>query len=220
MPPKEFDINKELRENSFRVAIFGSARVPEEAQVFKETHELAYQIAQMGADLITGGGPGLMEAAATGHTAGDTNGEVESIGLNIRLPFEQKPNEGLDVMETHDRFSTRLDDFMLLSNAVVVMPGGVGTCLEFFYTWQLIQVNHICKIPVILVGEMWRTLIHWVIDQPLKKGYLSSGDLDFIVVVDKAEEAVELIKKAKEEFESNDDHCVNWKKYCKVQGEA
>lgn len=220
MAPKELDLDKVLRKGSFRVSIFGSARIPEEDPIYKETFSLASEIAKMGADLITGGGPGLMAAASEGHTAGDPDNVVQSIGLNIRLPFEQEPNEGLDVMETHERFSTRLDDFMLFSNVVVVMPGGVGTCLEFFYTWQLIQVNHICKIPVILVGEMWKDLIKWVIDQPLRHGYLDSDDLGAIVVVDHAEEAIEVIKEAQEKFnEADGDVCVNWKKYCKVQGE-
>jgi uncharacterized protein (TIGR00730 family) len=217
MTPEPFDIKKELRENEFRVSIFGSARIPKEDPIFKQAYKLAYSIADAGMDLVTGGGPGLMEAAATGHRAGDVSGEAHSIGLNIRLPFEQKPNAGLDSMNTHERFSTRLDEFMMLSNAVVVMPGGVGTCLEFFYTWQLMQVNHICKIPIILIGDMWHNLIKWVIDNPLKHGYMSSGDLDTVICIDTADEAFEIIQTAKAEFDKNGgkDVCLNWRKYGK-----
>jgi len=216
MTPKPFDIDKELLKNEFRVTIFGSARIPESDPIYKDTFELAKGVGEMGLDLITGGGPGLMEAASKGHQAGDKDGKSHSIGLNIILPFEQKPNESLDAVSNHERFSTRLDDFMLLSNVVVVMPGGVGTCLEFFYTWQLIQVKHVCRIPVILVGEMWRQLIFWAIDNPLKDGYLDAKDMESIVVVDDAQEALEVIKKAKKHHEElGPDVCVNWKEYGK-----
>lgn len=216
MTPVPFDIDKELLKNEFRVTIFGSARIPESDPIYKDTFELAKGVGEMGLDLITGGGPGLMEAASKGHQAGDKDGKSHSIGLNIILPFEQKPNESLDAVSNHERFSTRLDDFMLLSNVVVVMPGGVGTCLEFFYTWQLIQVKHVCRIPVILVGEMWRQLIFWAIDNPLKDGYLDAKDMESIVVVDDASEALEVIKKAKKHHEEQGPNvCVNWKEYGK-----
>lgn len=214
MAPRDFNLEEELKRNEFRISIFGSARIKPDDPIYQGTYNLAKEIAAMDMDLITGGGPGIMEAAACGHKDGDDKGIAHSIGLNIRLPFEQAPNEGLEMMHTHDRFSTRLDEFMLLSNVIVVMPGGIGTCLEFFYTWQLLQVKHLCHMPVILVGKMWRELINWVIDEPLKYGYLSPEDLDFIVLVDKAEDALGVIKKAKEHFDKEGpDACVNWKKY-------
>lgn len=213
MPPEHLDLNKELRENEFRVAIFGSARIKPDNQIYKNTFNLAKMIAGEGIDLITGGGPGLMQAASMGHLEGDVSGEAHSIGLNISLPFEQKPNKGLDVMDTHERFSTRLDEFMLLSNAVVVMPGGIGTCLEFFYTWQLLQVNHVCKMPIILVGKMWRRLIDWIIDHPLEQGLISPEDLEFVVCIDDIDLAMEIILDAREIFRSDPEACVNWKKY-------
>ncbi len=217
MTPQPLDIKKELLHDTFRVAIFGSARTPKEDPIYKGTYALAKEIAGLGADLITGGGPGIMDAASCGHRAGDPQGKVHTIGLNIRLPFEQELNPALEVFNEHERFSTRLDDFMTLSNVVVVMPGGIGTCLELFYTWQLIQVKHICKIPVILVGRMWREIIHWVIDYPLHDKYLDSSDLDFIVCVDEAADALALIKEAQEAYvESDGKACVNWKKYSKV----
>lgn len=222
MIPEPFDIHKEMEKNEFRVSIFGSARIKPEDPIYQDAYQLASNIAGMGIDLITGGGPGVMMAASTGHSEGDKDGTAHSIGLNIALPFEQKPNPGLEMMDTHERFSTRLDEFMLLSNAVVVMPGGIGTCLELFYTWQLLQVKHLCRMPIILVGDMWRKLIDWVIDNPLKHGYMSPHDLDYIVIVENGEQAFELIKKAKKHFEeAGPDACMNWKKYGEhIQGEV
>lgn len=216
MTPKDFRIADELKKHEFRVSIFGSARIKPEDPVYQETFNLAKVIGQLGIDLITGGGPGLMEAASTGHTAGDVKNQAHSIGLNIILPFEQKPNPGLEFLDNHEVFSTRLDEFMLLSNAVVVMPGGIGTCLELFYTWQLLQVKHVCNMPVILVGKMWRKLIEWIIDYPLAAHLLDPKDLHFIVVVDNWKQAVKVIKKAKEHFdETGGQECRNWTEYGK-----
>jgi uncharacterized protein (TIGR00730 family) len=214
MTPKDFNLEEELQRSNFRVSIFGSARPKDEDPVYQETYKLAKSIGEEGMDLITGGGPGLMEAASLGHTAGDYENRGRSIGLNIRLPFEQKPNEGLELIQTHERFSTRLDEFMILSNVVVVMPGGIGTCLELFYTWQLLQVKHICRMPIILVGDMWTKLIEWVKEEPLRQSYLNPEDLNFIVQVKNADEAFQMVLKAKAHFEElGPDACINWKKY-------
>jgi uncharacterized protein (TIGR00730 family) len=216
MTAKDLNMQEELKCDHFKVSIFGSARVKPGDEAYDGAYELAKNIAGLGMDVITGGGPGVMGAASQGHKDGDPDDKVHTIGINIKLPEEQEANPGLEMVKTHERFSTRLDDFMLLSNIAVVMPGGIGTCLEFFYTWQLIQVNHICHIPLILVGDMWRNIINWVVDNPLKDGYLSSKDLESVVLVDNAEEAFEVIKVAKQHFdESGKDVCVNWKKYGK-----
>lgn len=216
MNPSDFDLAQELRTNEFRVTIFGSARIQQNDPIYKQTYDLAHRIGAEGLDLVTGGGPGLMEAASLGHTAGDQLGRAHSIGLNIKLPFEQKPNEGLEMIQTHERFSTRLDEFMMLSNVVVVMPGGIGTCLELFYSWQLVQVNHICRTPIILVGKMWRKLLDWVIDNPLQAGYLDSKDLQTIVWVHSEKEAWNVIQKAREHFEAQGPNvCQNWQQYGK-----
>jgi len=92
------------------------------------------------------------------------------------------------------RFSARLDYFMQLSNAVVVAPGGVGTLLEFLYTWQLVQVEHVYDIPIIMLGEQWKSLIEWIKKGPLKHGLLKESDLDSIYVVKNADEAVKILK--------------------------
>jgi uncharacterized protein (TIGR00730 family) len=216
-PAQALDLQEELKRKKFRVTVFGSARIKPEDPIYQDTYRMAGEIAKMGMDVVTGGGPGIMEAASTGHKDASKDGDnIHTIGINIRLPFEQEPNRGLEFVNTHDRFSTRLDEFMMLSNAVVVMPGGIGTALELFYTWQLMQVHHICRMPLILLGEEWHKLINWVIDQPLKFAYMDSEDLESVVCVDTVDEALKVIKKAKEHFDEADGKtCINWKKYGK-----
>ncbi len=197
------DIENELEKGDFRVAIFGSARIKEGDKVYNEIYELAKAIGSRQYDVVTGGGPGLMEAANKGHTAGDKENIAESIGLNIQLPFEQHSNEYVELEKSFAKFSDRLDTFMQLSNVFVVTPGGIGTMLEFFFTWQLLQVKKMAFKPIILVGEMWEKLIHWVIDYSLKDGLLSSGDFEFIYVVKNNAEAIDLIDRFHDQFKKN-----------------
>jgi len=210
----DFDLEGALKKDHFRVAIFGSARPKPSDPVYQDAYRLAKDIAGLGLDVITGGGPGVMEAASLGHRNGDSSGITQSIGINIKLPFEQSVNPGVEVADEHERFSTRLDEFMLLSTAAIVMPGGIGTALELFYTWQLIQVHHICKMPLILVGEMWLELIYWVIDHQLKDKYISPEDLNSVICVKTVDEAFKVIKDAKKAFdEKGSDVCMNWEVY-------
>lgn len=207
---------EEIQKDRFRIAIFGSARVKEDEPTYKNVFDLAEKIGEKGYDVITGGGPGLMKAANAGHQSGKSNGgnDAHSVGLTIKLPWEAKANKYLDVKEHFDRFSERLDQFMILSNAVVVMPGGIGTCLEFFYSWQLTQVKHLCSIPIILIGDMWTKLIEWAEENMLKPGHISIGDMSNIHVAKDNKEAIKLIEKAHEIYEKEgDSYCVNWKKY-------
>lgn len=177
----------------FRVTVFGSARIEEEDEVYKSIFELARRVASKEIDIVTGGGPGLMQAANAGHKACRRNGKSKSIGLNIKLPKEQDSNRHLDIKREFDRFSQRLDNFMMLSNIVVVAPGGIGTILELFYTWQLVQVKHVNTIPIILFGDMWRDLISWVNDWPLKKKFLDDDDLDFVFIAETVDDVMEII---------------------------
>lgn len=207
-------LQNENYKKHFRVTIFGSARIKPETERYKQVYELAFEIGKSGFDIVTGGGPGLMEAANAGHRAGDQADVADSIGITVKLPFEESHNKHLDLKKHFQRFSDRLDQFMVLSNVVVVTPGGVGTCLEFFYTWQLMQVKHICAIPIILVGDMWRKLIDWVIDEPLHKGFISSSDMHNIYCVQNNDQAMEIIQKANEMYlEAGDDYCFNFEKY-------
>ncbi|MCB9229598.1 MAG: LOG family protein [Deltaproteobacteria bacterium] len=165
----------------YRVSIFGSARMKQESVWYKEVYDLAFQLAMRGVDIVTGGGPGLMDAANKG--AKDGGRKSRSIGLPIELPFETDANMHLDVKRHHKRFSSRLDEFMRISHAVVVTPGGIGTLLEMFYTWQLIQVGHIAPRPILLLGgkEMWKELLDWCKKWPLKMELMSPEDMDNLV---------------------------------------
>lgn len=207
-------LEQEAYEKHFRVAIFGSARIKKDDEIYTNVYSLASEIGKNGFDLVTGGGLGLMEAATAGHKAGRGNKKTHSIGLTINLPWEIKPNEHLDIKTHFDKFSERLDEFMVLSNVVIVVPGGIGTCLELFYTWQLTQVKHICNIPIILVGDMWKELIDWVEKWPLKKGLISPKDMTNIHLAQNNDHAIRVIKKAHELYEKlGDSYCLNWKKY-------
>jgi predicted Rossmann-fold nucleotide-binding protein len=169
---------------------------------------------------VTGGGPGLMEAANRGHKIGRKNGsDVHSFGLNILLPKEQHGNKYLDIKQDFDVFSKRLDAFMLLSNVVVIAPGGVGTLLEFFYAWQLMQVKHTCKMPMILMGEMWRGLIKWIREYPLEQKLLNREDMETLLCVNSWEKAIDVIEEAHRLFKTaGKDACINLKMYAKRAG--
>jgi uncharacterized protein (TIGR00730 family) len=165
-----------FEDDFFRVSIFGSARIKAQSAQYKEVYELAFQLSTRGIDIVTGGGPGLMDAANKGAKEGGQHSR--SIGLPIILPFESDANAHLDVKREHRRFSSRLDEFMRISHAVVVTPGGIGTILELFYTWQLLQVKHITSRPILLLGgdEMWPELINWLKKWPLKMGLVENED--------------------------------------------
>jgi uncharacterized protein (TIGR00730 family) len=194
-------VNRRLKKNRFRVSIFGSARIKKGTREYKKVYNFAKLLGSEGIDIVTGGGPGLMEAANSGHQAGRKNSETSSIGLNIKLPTEQRPNKSLDIVYHFDRFSKRLDKFMLLSNAVVIAPGGVGTLLEFFYTWQLVQTKKIHNIPIILMGREYPKLIKWIKENPLKKGYVGKDDMDLLFIAKKSTHAAKRIKKAFQEYQ-------------------
>ena len=184
-----------IDKKQFRVVIFGSARIEPGDPNWYLIYDLAKRIAEEGIDLVTGGGPGLMDAASLGHHAGDINRNALSIGLQIKLPEEQRYSNHLDIKKDFYRFSTRLDNFIELANVVVVAPGGVGTLLELFYTWQLIQVKMIHDIPIILIGKMWPDFISWIKKWPLKHKFLEQKDVELLFLVDNYEDALRIIKK-------------------------
>ncbi len=191
---------EELYIKHFRVAIFGSARIGKGDSVYNEVTELAKAIAENGIDIVTGGGPGLMDAANLGVRLSN-NKDSKSIGLTIQLPTESKGNRHLDIKKHFQKFSSRLDHFMMLSNVVIVMPGGIGTCLELFYTWQLTQVHHIQSIPIILYGEMWNELVEWVKKWPLHEKLMNPTDLNNIFCVKSNEEALNIILEERKKVE-------------------
>jgi uncharacterized protein (TIGR00730 family) len=219
MQSKQTEYQKQARKHKihvdhFRVAIFGSARIKSNDGRYRQVNELAKLIASGGMDIVTGGGPGIMEAANKGHVEGRGDNHVHSFGLNIKLPFEQTANKHLDIEKEFDHFSSRLDYFMYLSNVVVVAPGGVGTLLELFYTWQLVQVEHICNTPIILLGRMWEGLIEWIEKWPLKRRFISRDEMNPLFLANSCKEAMKVIDTAHEAFkEGGKDFCLNFKKY-------
>lgn len=193
-----------LEDNRFyRVCIFGSARIKPETEHYKTVFSLARYLAWEGIDILTGGGPGLMEAANKGAKLGKTEKKTKtlSFGISIELDFEPEPNKHLDVKRHHHKFSSRLDDFMRLSNAIIVTPGGIGTVLELFFSWQLIQVRHISARPIVLLGKkFWSGVIDWMREMPLGQGLVSEKDFDNVVIVDTPEEVVEVIQAHHKKF--------------------
>jgi uncharacterized protein (TIGR00730 family) len=147
------------RHERYRVTIFGSARAKAGTFGYEETKRVAAALADMGCDIITGGGPGLMQAANEG--AATAPERAQSVGIRVDLPFEQEVNAFVTQAFEHRTFFTRLHQFVLASDAFIVAPGGIGTVLETMMIWQLLQVHHLQNTPLILVGKMWPGLIEW-----------------------------------------------------------
>lgn len=149
------------RRERYRVTIFGSARAQPGTYVYNEVKRIATALTALGCDIITGGGPGLMQAANEGATAANAPERNRSVGIRVDLPFEQEVNPFVEQAFEHKTFFTRLHHFVLASDAFVVTPGGIGTVLELMMIWQLLQVRHVHGTPLILVGKMWADLVEW-----------------------------------------------------------
>jgi uncharacterized protein (TIGR00730 family) len=175
------------------VSIFGSARTKPENRYYKLSEEIAYNLAIHGYGVITGGGPGIMEAG----NKGASRGKGRSVGANIELEFEQDPNPYIDKdkLINFDNFFVRKTMFMKYSQGFIVLPGGFGTLDEMFEAITLIQTNKIGKFPIILVGkDYWGGLVEWIEKTMLNEEQnISPSDLSLFSVVDTAEEAVTLI---------------------------
>ncbi|MEM9076012.1 MAG: TIGR00730 family Rossman fold protein [Bacteroidota bacterium] len=174
------------------VSIFGSARTKPGDPYYELAVDVSQKVAEAGYGIITGGGPGIMEAGNKGaNLAGGT-----SVGLNIDLPFEQHDNPYIDSDKSldFDYFFVRKVMFVKYSQGFVVMPGGFGTLDELFESITLIQTNKIQKFPIVLVGSnFWGGLMDWIKNTMLEEGNISPGDLDLVKLVDSAEEVVEVI---------------------------
>ena len=175
------------------VSIFGSARTTQENPYYKLAEEIAYKLTQHGYGVITGGGPGIMEAA----NRGAKRGEGKSVGLNIELPFEQSSNPYIDSdkLINFDYFFVRKVMFIKYAQGFIVLPGGVGTLDELFEAITLIQTKKIGKFPIVLVGKsFWEGLIDWIKKTMLtKEKNISPEDLDLFSVVDTSDEALTTI---------------------------
>jgi len=177
------------------VSIFGSARTKPENKYYKMAEDIAFKLTQKGYGVITGGGPGIMEAA----NKGAWRGKGKSVGINIDLPFEQKPNPYIDSdkLITFDHFFVRKVMFMKYAQGFIVLPGGFGTFDELFEAITLIQTRKIGKFPIILVGKKyWEGLFNWIKEVMLEEEHnISPQDLELFTIVDTADEAVDLIDK-------------------------
>ena len=191
------------------VAIFGSARTKPDHPYYKDAVTIAKGLAERGVPVITGGGPGIMEAGNKGAHEG--NGT--SIGLCIRLPFEQSGNQYITLGEDFRYFFVRKVMFLKNTTGIVVMPGGFGTMDELFETVTLVQTHKIAPMPIILYGKaFWSGLLDWLkTTLEDEHAYISPGDLDLMHVVDTPEEALEILKGvnpacASDALELNDAH--------------
>ena len=182
----------------YHVSIFGSARVEPGDPYYDAVKDLAKALAEMDCNIITGGGPGMMQAANEGAAKVDTGNLERSVGIGIELPFEQGANPFVKSAYEHKTFFTRLHHFVLASDAFVVVPGGIGTVLEAMMVWQLLQVRHVTDVPLIFVGEMWKELVDWARKFMLdERGQLTNPeDLNIPFCVSTAEQVIEIIRES------------------------
>ena len=174
------------------VTVFGSARVKPEDKYYVMAEQLGKCLVQGGFSVITGGGPGIMEAANKG--AAEAGGQ--SVGMNIKLPFEQKPNPYANLQLDYKYFFIRKVMFVKYAMAYVILPGGYGTMDELFEALTLIQTKRVKSFPVILMGrDYWQGLLDWLKNAMLQKEMIQSFDLEMIQIIDDPEEAVKHIKK-------------------------
>jgi uncharacterized protein (TIGR00730 family) len=180
----------------YRVTIFGSARAKPGTFVYEEVKRVATVLADMGCDIVTGGGPGLMQAANEGAAPANSSKRERSVGIRVDLPFEQEVNPFVEQAFEHKTFFTRLHHFVLTSDAFVVTPGGIGTVLELMMIWQLLQVRHIHDTPLIVVGKMWADLVSWtkayLLDSKLQLA--NPEDIAIPRCVNSADEAIALLR--------------------------
>ena len=174
------------------VSIFGSARIPPDHMYYMLAERISRQLSDAGFAVISGGGPGIMEAANKGAYFGKS----PSIGLNIQLPLEQSANPYQDISQTFQHFFARKFMFVRFASAYVVMPGGFGTLDELLEAMTLIQTGKSRNIPIILVhGPFWKGLVDWFRDRLVAERMINPEDLDLIQILDKPEDVVEAIFK-------------------------
>jgi uncharacterized protein (TIGR00730 family) len=189
---------------NYRVTIFGSARVPKDHWVYKAVRDLSAELTRCGCDIITGGGPGLMQAANEGAKLADPKGKLKSVGIRVDLPFEQDVNAFVTEAFEHKTFFTRLHHFVLVSDAFVVVPGGIGTVLETMMIWQLLQVRKLHDTPLILAGKMYADLVQWCKNYMLREDcpLASPKDMDIPICVNDGPAILKIIR----------EHHAAWKK--------
>lgn len=191
------------KRDHYRVAIFGSARAKPESDAYKQVKRISKDLANMGCDIVSGGGPGLMQAANEGAAETEKIQKSRSVGIRVDLPFEQNVNPFVSEVYQHETFFSRLHHFALASDAFIIVPGGIGTTLEATMIWQLIQVGHINKnTPLIFIGKMWADFLEWTHNHLLPNQLVNPEDLEIPYCVNTAEEAIAILQK----------HHANWLK--------
>lgn len=171
------------RRDRDRVTIFGSARTDPDHWVYATVRDLAAELTRLGCDIITGGGPGLMQAANEGARMAGGDLEASSVGIRADLPFEQGVNPFVSQVFEHRTFFSRLHHFVLVSDAFIVVPGGIGTELETMMVWPLLQVRKLHDTPLIMAGAMWSELVDWARRSMLRPdGPLASPE-DFAIPI-------------------------------------
>lgn len=189
----------ELSDLEGSISVFGSARTNEEDPMYKQAYVVGNLLAQSGFNVITGGGPGIMEAANRGVK--DLGLAKKSIGVGIELPFEAGMNDGVQLGITCRYFFTRKVAFLKYSQGFIVFPGGLGTLDELFEALTLAQTGHAPKFPIVLVGvEYWSGLIEWIKKTVLAEGKMSEKDLDLFRIVDNGTDAVSKICEYHEKY--------------------
>lgn len=189
---------RRTRREHYRVTIFGSARIRPATLAYDQVKHLAARLAAMECEIVTGGGPGLMQAANEG-AASVPGGAERSIGIRVELPFEQQVNPFVGQVYEHRTFFSRLHHFMIVSDAFVVVPGGIGTVLELAMAWQLLQVRKLHGTPLLLIGAMWPGLVEWTRQAMLSEhGALANPeDIEIPTCVGTADEALAILERAR-----------------------
>lgn len=186
--------------DGYTVTVFGSARIPDTSHHYKDVVEFCKNLARLECNVVSGGGPGVMEAANRGAMEGKLpNSPVRSVGINIELPFEQNSNPYIDESFPHKTFFTRLQHFTAVTDCFVAFYGGIGTVLEILTVLQLMQVKKIENRKLILVGDMWPGLIKWFEEEMLNDDMqlIHSGDLLIPKLVRHYQDALEIVKQHK-----------------------
>jgi uncharacterized protein (TIGR00730 family) len=192
---------RQTNREHYCVSIFGSARAKPGSVAYEQVKQIAKDLANMECDIVTGGGPGLMQAANEGATEGGAPNRHRSVGIRVNLPFEQTVNPYVDKAYEHETFFSRLHHFVLASDAFIIVPGGIGTTLEAAMVWQLIQVGHLKKdTPLIFIGKMWEEFLGWTRNQFLPNELVNPEDLKIPYCVNTSEEAIAILQKYQEKW--------------------
>jgi uncharacterized protein (TIGR00730 family) len=195
------------RRSRYRVTIFGSARVSSDHWVYRAVRDLAAELTRLDCEIVTGGGPGLMQAANEGVHVVHPEAPSGSLGIRVDLPFEQEVNAFVTEAFEHGTFFTRLHHFVLISDAFVVVPGGIGTVLETMMIWQLLQVQKLHGTPLILAGRMYAELVDWCRRYMLRSDFplASPEDMDIPVCVDDGPAIMQQIRSHYAEWQKRQD---------------